>query len=199
MRCLVWLCLVASTALAGDSSLTVVLDYEQPHSPSSFETMQTELQSLMKRAGVQLQIRDKASLPPNTQFGDLLVFKMAGRCDATPVPIEALSDERGPLAMAYSSDGEILPFGEVKCDRVRQCLQRTLGRGLAGDRERSAYGAALAKVMAHEIYHMLSHDPHHTHTGLTKDALSSHELLDDNMSLPDGALTEIRRGLHGQN
>jgi hypothetical protein len=199
VRCLVWLLLFASAASAGDSSLTVVLDYEQPHSTPSFMAMQAELQNLMKRAGLRIDLKDKALLAPNTQFADLLVFKMAGRCDATPVPMEALSDERGPLAMAYSSDGEILPFGEVRCDRVRESLQRSLGRGLPSDRECSEYGAALAKVMAHEIYHMLAHDSHHTHTGLTKEALSSHELLDGSETLPPSALTEIRRGLNKEN
>lgn len=199
MRCLVWLFVLTATASAGDSNLTVVLDYEQPHSHSSFDAMQVELQTLLKGAGVHVQLEDKASVAPNTQFRDLLVFKMSGRCDATPVPMEALSDERGPLAMAFSSDGQILPFGEVKCDRVRESLQRTLGRGLPTDNQRSAYGAALAKVMAHEIYHMLGRDPRHTHSGLTKEALSSHELLDQRTSLPQSALSEIRRGLSGQN
>ena len=179
--------------------LTVVLDYEQPHSSSSFEAMQSELKTIMKRAGLRLDVKDKASLAPNTQFGGLVVFKMAGRCDATPIPIEALSDERGPLAMAYSSDGEILPFGEVKCDRIRESLQRTLGRGLPSGNDRSAYGAALAKVMAHEIYHMLAHDAHHTKSGLTKESLSSHDLLDRGAILPDKALEQIRRSLNASN
>jgi hypothetical protein len=199
VRSLICLFLFASAAAAANPSLTVVLDYEQPHSRSSFDAMQSELTALLDHAGVSVNLKDKASLAPNTQFNDLVVFRMSGRCDATPVPLEALSDERGPLAMAYSSDGQILPFGEVKCDRIRQCLQRSIGRGLPSGHDRSAYGAALAKVMAHEIYHMLAHDPHHTHAGLTKEALSPHELLDNSMSLPDKALAEIRRSLSRQN
>lgn len=199
MRLLISFCLIALTAAAGAPSLTVVLDYEQPHSQTSFNVMQSELSQLLKGAGFTIQLRDKASLPPNTQFDDLVMFKMAGRCDATPVPLEALSDERGPLAMAYSSDGQILPFGEIRCDRVRQSLQRSIGRGTPSGRDRSAYGAALAKVMAHEIYHMLTHDPRHTQKGVTKEALSSHELLDREMSLPDKALSEIRRGVSSRN
>lgn len=196
MRLVVYLLLFASAATAGDSSLTVLLDYEQPHSRSSFESMQSELRALMKSAGLVVDLRDKAEIAPNAQFNGLVIFKMSGRCDATPVPMEALSDERGPLAMAYRSDGQILPFGEVRCDRIRESLQRSIGRGLPSGRDRSAYGAALAKVMAHEIYHMLAHDPHHTQKGLSKEALSSHELLDERLSLPDEALDEIRRSLN---
>jgi hypothetical protein len=176
-------------------SLTVVLDYEHPHSRPSFEAIKAELRSIMKGSGLSVDVQDKALLAPNSQFGGLVVFKMAGHCDATPIPVEALSDERGPLAMAYTSNGEILPFGEVKCDRVRRSLQRILGQGMPPDRDRMAYGSALGKVMAHEIYHMLAHEPHHTKTGITKEALSSRELLDGSMSLPQNALREIRRNL----
>jgi hypothetical protein len=175
-----------------------VLDYERPHSRSSFEALRTELRAIMKSAGLSLDVEDKALLAPNSQFRGLVVFKMAGHCDATPIPLEALSDERGPLAMAYTADGEILPFGEVRCDRVRQSLQRTLGQGMPSGRDSLAYGSALGKVMAHEIYHMLAHEPHHTRTGLTKEALSSRELLDGSIMLPEGALNEIRRNLHGK-
>jgi hypothetical protein len=174
-------------------SLTVVLDYELPHSRSSFDAISIELKAIMKGAGLSLNVEDKVSLTPNSQFGTLVIFKMSGHCDATPIPLEALSDERGPLAMAYTSDGEILPFGEVRCDRVRRSLQRTLGQGMPSGRDRMAYGSALGKVMAHEIYHMLAHEPHHTKTGLTKEALSSRELLDGDIALPENALAEIRR------
>jgi hypothetical protein len=174
-------------------SLTVVLDYELPHLRSSFDAISSELQTIMRGAGLSLKVEDKAALGPNSQFGTLVIFKMSGHCDATPIPMEALSDERGPLAMAYTSDGEILPFGEVKCDRVRRSLQRSLGQGMPSGRDRMAYGSALGKVMAHEIYHMLAHEPHHTKTGLTKEALSSHELLDRGVALPKNALAEIRQ------
>lgn len=177
-------------------ALTVVLDYEQPHSPVSFEAMSAELKNLMRPAGVSLDVKDKALLPPNPQFNDLVVFRMTGRCDATPVPVGALSDERGPLAMAYTSDGQILPFGEVKCDRVRQSLERTIGVRLPSELDRSAYGTALGKVMAHEIYHMLAHASAHTKKGLTKEALTSSELLDDRLSFPNQALDGFRRNLH---
>ncbi len=196
MRSLLLLFVLVVAGTAADPSLTVVLDYEQPHSRSSFEAMQSELKSLLERAGLSLQLRDKATLAPNTEFGDLVIFKMAGRCDATPVPFAALSDERGPLAMAYTADGEILPFGEIRCDRIRLSLERTFGRGLPSEPNRLAYGSALAKVMAHEIYHMLARDARHTKTGLTKKALSSHELFESNSALPDRAISGITRGLN---
>ena len=187
---------LAASAL---SPLTVVVDYEQPHSTSSFDAMAAELKSIMKRVGISLEVKEQASLPPNAQFGQLVLFKMAGSCEAVPIPVDALSDERGPLAMAYASDGQILPFGEVRCDRVRMSLERTLGRGIPSERESNAYGSALGKVIAHEIYHMLAHESKHTRSGITKEALSSSDLLAHNSNLPNDAREAIRRNVRPGN
>lgn len=87
-----------------------------------------------------------------------------------PMPVGALSDERGPLAMTYSSDGELLHFGEVECDRVRQSLQRVLGKGYPEKRQ-AALGMALGVVMAHEMYHVMANAKSHTGQGITTQSL----------------------------
>lgn len=115
---------------------------------------------------------------------------------ADGLPIGALSDERGPLAMAYSSDGVILPYGEVECDRIRQSLQRLIGRGNPGTYQ-SAFGAAMGLVVAHELYHMLARSPQHTENGITKESFSARDMLSGNLSLPEVARLAMREsGLH---
>ncbi len=107
------------------------------------------------------------------------------------LPIGALSDERGPLAMTHSVDGELLPFGEVECDRVRTALQRTVGRSNP-EAHQVEYGVALARVMAHEIYHMLAKSAAHTREGVTKQALSSTELSRETLRLSPPAQTALQ-------
>ena len=80
-------------------------------------------------------------------------------------------------------NGELLPFGEVECDRVRQSLQRTLGRGNPAKHD-TRRGIALARVMAHELYHMKAHASTHTKDGVTKAALSSEDLAGGKLLLP---------------
>lgn len=163
--------------------ITVLLDFEKPHSDVSVQAMREELQRILDPAGLKIDLRLKNELSPEPQFPDLVIFKMKGSCTMNALPVAALSDERGALAMAYSSDGEILHFGEVECDRVRQSLQRVLGRG-APERHQKAYGAALGLLVAHEMYHMLGNQKIHTRDGLTKSSLSARELLEDNLTLP---------------
>lgn len=175
------------------SPVTVLLSYERPYSRSSFEALQQQLQHVLNDVGIKLEIRERQAAVPHEQFSDLFLFQMKGRCSMDGLPVGALSDERGALAMAYSQDGNILPFGEVECDRVRESLQRLVGRSHP-EAYQSAFGA-LGMVMAHEIYHMLAHSPHHTRQGVTKESLSARELLDRDLPLPDVARLAMRQTL----
>ena len=164
-----------SNSTAAASPVTVLLDFEQPHSSVSFASLQNELTRILTPTRLNVDLRDKSEVSPSAEFGELLVFKMKGHCTMNALPIGALSDERGPLAMTYSANGQILSFGEVECDRIRESLQRVIGKGNP-EAHQAAYGIALARVMAHEMYHMMANCSAHTKGGLTKKTLSGSEL-----------------------
>src|SRR5262245_1849434 len=113
----------AATAFATD--LTVVVDFAGPHSDRSVREMKREVEGIMKESGLRLdwRVRQEAAseLP-----GNLVVLRFRGRCVLEPDPI--LYDERGPFASAYSTDGEMLPFTEVDCNRVAASVQSALDR-----------------------------------------------------------------------
>jgi hypothetical protein len=179
-----WLCFVA-VCPAATRKVTVVVNFEKPHSEASVVALRHELSNLLEPAGLDVDVMLQSELPPYPEFSELVVFEMKGSCSMKDRPFATggLPDERGPLAMAYSSDGEILHFGEVECDRVRECLQRVTGRG-SPEKHQAAYGVALGIVMAHELYHMIVGAKAHTKTGLTKRSLSARELLYGELSIP---------------
>jgi hypothetical protein len=147
-------------------------------------------------AGVQLDLRDQNDVPAGAEFGQLLVFHMKGHCSMESLPVGALSDERGPLAMAYSTEGKILSFAEVECDSVRVSLERVLGKQNTRAFQ-PAFDSALGIIMAHEVYHMLAATSEHTHTGFTKAGLTAGELLSKKLSLPEVARLAIRQNMSG--
>ena len=177
-----------------NSPLTVLMDFEAPHSEASLRSLRLGLSRLFNPTGLKVDVQLKDELPEHAQFGQLVVFKMKGSCSMSPLPIGALSDERGPLAMAYTSDGQVLHFGEVECDRVRHSLQRILGSN-SSLKSQQTLGAALAVVIAHEVYHMLGNARAHTSKGLTKSGLSASELMNPRLSLPPGAIEAITDSL----
>ncbi len=187
-------CLIASPK--SSSPLTVVLEYDHPQSNVSFSAMQGRLQSTLKHAGLQVELRNKTTLPVNAEFESLVVFKMKGTCTMSAWPSSPY-DGRQPrtLALAYTTEGEVLPFGEVECDTVRESLQRLLGHSATSKKNETLYGSALAMVMVHEIYHMVANAKVHTHDGLTKEKLSARELLDNKLPLSEVAREAIEQNL----
>lgn len=175
------------------AAVTVLLDFEQTHSTAPLSAMRRELQKIMGAAGVSVDVQLKSETAEHEQFSRLVFFKMKGACTMNALPVGALSDERGPLAMTYTSDGKLLPFGEVECDRVRESVERTLGRG-DPEGQQLAYGTALARVMAHEIYHMIANSKGHTKDGATRESLSSRELIRRQLPLGSKAEAQVRTG-----
>jgi hypothetical protein len=181
---------------AATRKVTVVVNFEKPHSEASVVALRHELTNLLEPAGLEVDVMLRSELPPYPEFSEVVVFEMKGSCSmkGKPAPGGELPDEQGPLAMAYSSNGEILHFGAVECDRVRQCLQRVTGLG-SPEKHQAAFGKALGIVMAHELYHMIAGLKAHTKEGLTKKSLSARELLYGELAIPSAVGESLRRGL----
>ena len=78
-------------------------------------------------------------------------------------------------------DGKVLPFAAVDCDRIRSLL----GTALSYSRSQasSLMGRAMARVLAHEIYHILADTTKHTSHGVTKRQFGTDDLLVERMSM----------------
>lgn len=197
MRLVASLIVAVSALSAGPNAappalpITVLLDFERPYSSVSINALQHELHGILDGMPLKVDFRLKTELPQNPEFGDLVVFKLKGNCSMNALPVGALSDERGPLAMTYSVDGEVLPFGEIECDHVRDAIERSLGPGNP-EAHQTAFGRALARVMAHEMYHMLTKSAKHTKNGVTRESLSGRELAQDRLTLDEKARVSMR-------
>jgi hypothetical protein len=162
------------------NEVTVVLDFDQPYSNLSLAEMEREAGAVLRNTGLTFSWKTQDSLAPHQEFKSLFVFKMKGRCEMDVSPV--LIDERGPLGMAFVSDGQVLSFGEIECDRVKQSVRRVLPAGKSQKEDR-VYGRALGRVVAHEMYHMLSGKTLHSKSGLTQAALTADELTSNHMDL----------------
>jgi len=175
---------------ATTASLTVVFKFDGPHSEKSFVEMKQELGSILKDSGIQVDWRDRDQVSSSESFPNLVVVKFRGVCK-----MDSSADrdaESGPLAFTYSSDGAILPFSEVECDRVRSSLRRAM---TSGDYARSdvVFGRAIARVLAHELYHVLAGTGSHSLTGVAQKAFSGSALVSDQLELSPDELNSMRR------
>lgn len=158
-------------------NLTVLLTVEGKASDLALKEMRQELNAIMHDAGRKVEIRLKSQAQPFETFEDLVVVKLNGSCSMENMA--AFLDERGPLAWAHSTDGVVLPFAEVACDRIAGLV----GRAMWGGERREAdkyLGRALGRVLAHELHHILGKTHHHNEHGeLTREALTAKRLISD--------------------
>jgi hypothetical protein len=182
----------ASAAIAIGTHLTVVLDFEQQHSRPAIREMQKEVESLLRNTGVRISLRMRAELTPHEDFEELVLVRFRGYCQMKN--LAPLIDERGPLAWSHTVDGEILPFGEVACDKIRRAVEAALWGGQRARRE-ELFGRALGRVVAHELYHIIGATHRHGKKGVAQAALSGQELIADQMVIENEDLARMRTRL----
>lgn len=177
---------------AGSEKLTIVFDFQGPHSSRSVTEMQREVAGILKDSGLTLEWRALERIGGTAGNGDsenLVVVHFNGRCILEPVPV--LYDERGPLAFTHTSDGEVLPFSEVACDQVTASMRSAM---FGGDYAHSdqLLGRALGRVVAHELVHILTKSHDHGREGVAKAALSGTQLIEPSLPLNASDLERLR-------
>ncbi len=142
--------------------------------------MRKELTKVFKPTNLIIDVRLRQDMKPQETFNDVVLVKLKGTCKMQN--FAPLMDERGPFAWTHTVDGKILPFSEVACDHVRRSIQQAMMGGEIGDQDR-LLGRALARVMAHEIVHMVGQCADHSHAGVFRHALSGRQLIADKLEL----------------
>ncbi len=180
MRFIALITLCVSSAFAGGQpGVAIIYHFENEHSAESFDEMQGELATLLQEPGVEVSWyqRTAESFPATSE--SIVVLKFQGHCT-----MEGLSPRPpipGALAVTYVVNGEILPFSDVDCERIRTNV-RAAG---AYDPKHAEFllGRALGRVVAHELLHMLSKSNVHGRRGVMRGWLSGDELIGNRLSL----------------
>jgi hypothetical protein len=166
------LCTLFAT-LASAEGITIVLDFDGPHSERTVDAMKREVEGILKSAPITIDWRTRAQAE-RAAFENLVVMRIKGKCVLGPVPY--LYDERGPMAFTYSTDSVVQPFSEVACDKVITAVRSAM---FGGDYKKSdlLLGRALGRVIAHEVIHMLTGTGEHGHEGVARRSLSGNQLI----------------------
>lgn len=162
------------------AGVTVILEFEAPPSSKSLNEMKREVELIMKDSGLRFDWRLRSEVTQSDSFPDLVLVKFKGNCVMEPQPF--LYDERGPLAWTHTSEATVLPFSEVKCNKVRTSLSSAI-RGDDHNRADLLLGRALGRVLAHELCHVLGQTTGHARTGVARISLSAAQLISDGLRL----------------
>jgi len=172
-----------------DPPIALYTNFQQPVPPTVLQTLQDELEKVMEPAMMHLEWRSLAGVSGSEVSSELAVVKFLGRCDAEGLTMK--TEHPGALGWTHVSDGVILPFADVDCDRVRVFVQKELMFIHASEREQ-VYGRAIARVMAHELYHIFTQTAHHSSEGVGKSAFTVQELLSDDFQFQGKEASMLR-------
>jgi len=155
-------------------TIRLYTQFQQDPPETVLESVQEELENILEPLGLGFEWRSLVLNRGNEVSTELAVIHFKGNCDISD--LEAADAFPGPLGWTHISDGEILPFSDVNCDGIRLFLQRDLLK-LPEKGRPAAYGRAIARVVAHELYHIFAKTTKHGARGLGKAAYSAQELL----------------------
>ena len=186
VRLAAWAAISISLAFAenpaapkGKPSVGVYLDFDSVPGDVPVEVMKREVDKILKPAGVALDWRLVKENHGDEAFAGLVVLKFRGKCklegwNSQEPDLHRLGDETQTLGATKVDNGRVLPFTEVRCDQVKKAL--AYARTDQKDRQR-AFGLALGRVVAHEIYHILAQTTSHAAAGLARATESFEELF----------------------
>ena len=181
------ICIAELASLAAAGNLTIVLEFQDKPPARSMAEMKREFATLFRDSGFTFDFRSREETSGHS-FANLVVVRFKGRCVLEPVPW--LYDERGPLAFTYSTAGAVQPFTEVACDQVAAVARSAMsGRDFA--HADILFGRALARVVAHELVHILTKSGAHGREGVTRSALSGASLISPDLRLSPADLERI--------
>ena len=177
MRLLAICALFAAAASA--EGITIVLEFDGPHSERSVAEMKREFEGIVKKTTLTVGWKTRREAEQEA-LANLVVVRFKGKCVLDPVPY--LYDERGPMAFTYTAGGVPQPFSEVACDQVSTAVRSAL---FGGDYAKAdqLFGRALGRVLAHEVVHMLTQNPGHAREGVARRSLTGNQLIGSELGL----------------
>jgi len=177
--------------LQGQSRLKVLAEFDQQPDTATVEWMEQEAGSLFSDAALTL------SWPPGQDhleefIGPLVSAQFHGRCGLDPGALSLPTP--GPMAWVQSQDGEIQSFIDVDCDRTAAMVWQSRGT-LPLPLVTRAFGRALGRVVAHELYHYLTRSSVHSASDLFRPAMTSRDLTLPQVRFEPGEIEALREGM----
>jgi len=190
-KVLLSLVLVAIPVLGGDEVVPIRLytHFEQAPPDAVMGFVRDELARVMSPMGLAFQWSSLRENRGNEISARLAVIHFTGRCDvANLAPPNA---HPGALGWTYMTDGAILPYSDIDCDRIQAFLRIDLLAEPKEDRD-EAFGRAIGRVLAHELYHIFANTTRHGSHGVGKPYYTAQELLSKSFQFDEKEYDELR-------
>lgn len=151
----------------------VYVEYQHPSTGSIPELIQSNVQSILAPLGFDIRWRSPQQAGKEV-WSDLAVVTFEGDCD-----FQTKSREKfvpGALGWTHTVGGAIEPFINIDCHRINTLLQTEVTMAMTRSPER-LFARAVARVVAHELYHVFARTRAHEDSGVGKAEFTVKDLL----------------------
>lgn len=195
MLCLFFVSLSAARADSvgpASDALEVYVKGQEFSTPDVLAAMSRELNTLMETAGYRVIWRGAADPVSAAGAENLVIVELRGVCMAQfsttaikPLPWTV------PLASSSVVDGKVLPFSWLDCTALNRFLAPVASAKPKTEQD-DLYGRSMARLLAHELYHVLAQTDDHAPAGIAKARFSAADLLADHLEFETVALDRLR-------
>lgn len=168
---------------SASDSVTIVLTAPDNASQLSLAVLEQELDAIPDLS-LDVTWLKSENLTTGIVLDTPVQVRLSGRCNLSGVPDKA-SRQPGSYAWAHVSDGRVLPFIDVNCDRLRNALFSAMW-GEDYQHRDFLLGRALARIIAHELHHVVHSEVHHSEEGLAQPRLTAASLIRGDARLYSG-------------
>jgi hypothetical protein len=176
--------------LTAPAVITLYTQFEFEAPPTVVESFQSETDSIMEPIGFRLEWRSLNTSHGDEVTAELAVVTVKGRCDMNGLRMQSKAE--GALGFTHISDGQILPFAELSCEKLRNFVQGELIL-CSPDQREAAFGRALGRVLAHELYHIFANTTKHG-SGVSKESYTVRDLMGDEFQFQHKETVVLRAG-----
>lgn len=173
-----------------DPEIGILLRFDAPPGSAFISTMERELARIMAEADLRLYWMAPEQSNGRKDFARAMVFTFHGACRAIPSPPKvARESETVDLADTAVDGDTILPYSEMNCDRLREFLSSEEPRAAGAE---NRLGLAMARVLAHEMYHVLLQTRVHGARGITRAAHTPSALVSQSLRFDEQEIGRLR-------
>jgi len=176
----------------GQSTLQMLIGFDHLPDMSAVQWMRRETADLFSEAGLTLAWRQRGISQEMKPTEPAVSVRFHGHCQLEPHLWWAL--ETGPLASTQVMEGEIRPFIEVNCDRAAAVVSQDRGP-FSEPLVTRAFGRALGRLVAHELYHYLTQSAVHGETELFSRVMRPGALTRESVRFEAGEIAALRQGV----
>jgi hypothetical protein len=172
-------------------TVTIFTSFAHAPDTSVMDRMKAELDAVMVRIGLRFQWRSLELADGHEPMAEIVVVNFRGNC-GTHLTRQNVTP--GALGWTQVTDQKVLPFSEIDCDRIRDLMASRLAVADGSEQSR-LLGRAIARVLAHEIYHFLSKSTTHAMTGIAKARYTCAELSSEHLEFEASQIRAVRRAM----